>query len=199
MLGTINKNGIREDERSYAYSPERPVPSFDARLGREQDLYSLYASSSVVTQRPTPRRQPQPYTPEPANREELWQRLNTNNVNHGSLEANMNFTPGQHAPYEPMKLRESQPRQQVQRRSSKKLSTQGKVILAVYLAVVLLIVTLVIVNAELINKAPEVEAPAANVNLYEVNNEGLSFMASPYNNVAEQTNWFDKLCDKIGK
>ena len=58
MLGTtINREGIREDidNRDYTYSPDRPVPSFDARLGRQQPTYDRYASAEVVNQRPVAR------------------------------------------------------------------------------------------------------------------------------------------------
>lgn len=224
MLGTtVNRSGVREDvnNRDYSYSPERPVPSFDARLSRaQQNVYDRYASADVVMQRPAaptgqeprpmynqaPQQQTygrqdygrQDYGREPTS-DELWNRLTANNVNRSSIEANMNFTPGQPAPFEPIKLREAQPRQYSKTRTSKKLSTQGKVILAVYLAVVLLIVTLVIVNAELINTpAADADPGAAVTNVYEVNEKGLSFVSSPYNSSAEQTNWFDKVCDKLG-
>lgn len=214
MLGaTVNRNGVREDvdSRGYSYSPDRPVPSYDASLRREQqqNLYDRFASADVVTQRPVApvQQQPRPmygqapaqnYTREPTS-DELWNRLTTNSVNPRSIEANMNFMPGQPAPFEPIKLREAQPRQYTNKRTSKKLSTQGKVILAVYLAVVLLIVTLVIVNAELINTpSAEAEPGAAVSSVYDVNENGLFFAQSPYNSAAEQTNWFDKVCDKIG-
>ena len=73
--------------------------------------------------------------------------------------------------------------------------------MAVYLAVVLLIVTLVIVNAELINTpSGEPDAGAAAVSsVYEVNEKGLNFAASPYNTVEARTNWFDKTLDKMGE
>ncbi len=213
MLGaTVNRDGIRNDvdNRGYSYSPDRPVPSFDASLRRDQNIYDRYASADVVTQRPMApvQQQPRPmygqapaqtYNREPSS-DELWNRLTANTVSRSTIEANMNFTPGQSAPFEPIKLREAQPRQYTAKHTSKKLSTQGKVILAVYLAVVLLIVTLVIVNAELIN-APAADAdPGAAVSssVYEVNENGLFFATSPYNSAAEQTNWFDKVCDKLG-
>lgn len=213
MLGTtVNRNGLREDvdNKNYSYSPERPVPSYDARFGRTQDMYDVYAPAEAVTQPPRQYAAPQarPMFQQPtvnpnnvSNRDdELWQRLNTNNVHRSSIESTMNFTPGQPAPFEPIKLRETQSRQQVNRRAGKKLSTQGKVILAVYLAVVLLIVTLVIVNAEMINApSADADAGAAAVEMFEPNEKGLSFQSSPYNEIAEQTNWFDSFLDKLGE
>lgn len=203
MLGTINREGLREeiDNRDFTYGADRQVPSFDARLGRSQQMYDHYASADVVTQRPMPRqaepRMYQPQVSDPA-REDLWNRLNTNTVSRNSIENNYSAAP---EVFEPMRLRESQPRAQIKRKASKKLSTQGKVIMAVYLAVVLLIVTLVIVNAELINTpSGEPDAGAAAVSsVYEVNEKGLNFATSPYNTVEAQTNWFDKTLDKMGE
>ena len=79
MLGTtINREGIREDidNRDYTYSPDRPVPSFDARLGRQQPTYDRYASAEVVNQRPVARQDMYAPVQDPA-REDLWNRLNT--------------------------------------------------------------------------------------------------------------------------
>ena len=88
MLGTtINREGIREDidNRDYTYSPDRPVPSFDARLGRQQPTYDRYAAAEVVNQRPAARQDMYAPAQDPA-REDLWNRLNTNNVSRGAVE-----------------------------------------------------------------------------------------------------------------
>ena len=101
-----------------------------------------------------------------------------------------------------MRLRENQTRVQAKRKVSKQLSTQGKVIMAVYLAVVLLIVTLVIINAELINtpSTEPVQDPAAAVSsVYDANESGLNFVHSSYNTFETQTNWFDATLDKLGE
>ncbi|MEG2456526.1 MAG: hypothetical protein RSB08_01745, partial [Clostridia bacterium] len=105
-------------------------------------------------------------------------------------------------PFEPMKLRDTAPaisrtQTNFRRKEKKQLSTQGKVILAVYLAVVLLIATLVIVNSELINKGKADVAPNASVeSLYQADANGLAFIEAPYTSTAG-TNWFDKVCDKL--
>lgn len=203
MLGTtVNREGLREDidNRDYTYSPDRPVPSFDARLGRQQPTYDRYASADAVNQRPMPRQDMYAPVQDPA-REDLWNRLNTNNVSRGAIE-NRYSAQQEVEVFEPMRLRETQARTQPRRKASKQLSTQGKVIVAVYLAVVLLIVTLVIVNAELIN-TPSVEPaqdPSASVSsLYDVNENGLNFVHSSYNTFEAQTNWFDTALDKLGE
>ncbi len=203
MLGTtVNREGLREDidNRDYTYSPDRPVPSFDARLGRQQPTYDRYASADAVNQRPMPRQDMYAPVQDPA-REDLWNRLNTNNVSRGAIE-NRYSAQQEVEVFEPMRLRETQTRTQARRKASKQLSTQGKVIMAVYLAVVLLIVTLVIVNAELIN-TPSVEPaqePSASVSsLYDVNENGLNFVHSSYNTFETQTNWFDTVLDKLGE
>lgn len=79
----------------------------------------------------------------------------------------------------------------------KSMSTQGKVVLAVYLMVVLLITALVIINAEVINGASQIAAPSEGVeNPYVANADGLYFMEAPVANEVE-TNWFDNFCDAI--
>ena len=203
MLGTtINREGIKEDidNRDYTYSPDRPVPSFDARLGRQQPTYDRYASAEVVNQRPVARQDMYAPVQDPA-REDLWNRLNTNNVSRGAVENRYSARPEVEV-FEPMRLRETQTRVQAKRKASKQLSTQGKVIMAVYLAVVLLIVTLVIINAELINtpSTEPVQDPAAAVSsVYDTNESGLNFVHSSYNTFETQTNWFDATLDKLGE
>lgn len=128
MLGTtINREGIREDidNRDYTYSPDRPVPSFDARLGRQQPTYDRYASAEVVNQRPVARQDMYAPVQDPA-REDLWNRLNTNNVSRGAVENRYSARPEVEV-FEPMRLRETQTRVQAKRKASKQLSTQGKV------------------------------------------------------------------------
>lgn len=79
----------------------------------------------------------------------------------------------------------------------RKLNTQSKVILAVYIAVVLLITALVIVNAEVINGKDSHELPVTTVtDPFVATEEGLHFMASPVEYNVE-TNWFDSFCDKL--
>ena len=124
-------------------------------------------------------------------REDLWNRLNTNNVSRGAVENRYSARPEVEV-FEPMRLRETQTRVQAKRKASKQLSTQGKVIMAVYLAVVLLIVTLVIINAELIN-TPSTEP------VQDTNESGLNFVHSSYNTFETQTNWFDATLDKLGE
>ena len=104
MLGTtINREGIREDidNRDYTYSPDRPVPSFDARLGRQQPTYDRYASAEVVNQRPVARQDMYAPVQDPA-REDLWNRLNTNNVSRGAVENRYSARPEVEV-FEPMR------------------------------------------------------------------------------------------------
>ncbi len=80
----------------------------------------------------------------------------------------------------------------------RKLNTQSKVILAVYIAVVLLITALVIVNAEVINGTDASDLPITSVTAdpFATNADGLHFMAAPSERTVE-TNWFDSFCDKL--
>jgi hypothetical protein len=57
MIGTVSREetNLRSQpvqnapQGKYEYNPN--VPSFDARISREQDMYSLFASSSAVSHR----------------------------------------------------------------------------------------------------------------------------------------------------
>ncbi len=223
MLGTIRREEVNLNDQNYTPNTERykfngneGVPSFDARLQRNQDMYNLYASSSsVMTEQP---RRQKPMNVDMSRQEALWQKLNQNTA---SLVNNnrSTFSPSQEyqehpafydtrrqelsMTFEPMSLTNKptpnalKAREKVAKKSKKKqISTQGKVILAVYFAVIILIAALIIVNTEM-GKINNVEAPSQSVtNLYNVNESGLAFIEAPYNSTAS-TNWFDEFCDKL--
>ena len=79
-------------------------------------------------------------------------------------------------------------------------NVKGKIILAVYIAVIVLVATLIIVNAAGINAGTAVTS--ADTGAYSVTLEGVDassgYAHSDYGYVVN-TNWFDKLCDSLTK
>ncbi|MGN0795633.1 MAG: hypothetical protein ACI4MT_01595 [Christensenellales bacterium] len=77
-------------------------------------------------------------------------------------------------------------------------NVKGKIILAVYIAVIVLVATLIIVNAAGINAGTAVTS--ADTGAYSVSLEGVEasngYAYSDYGYVVN-TNWFDRLCDSL--
>lgn len=127
------------------YAPPEPMPP-------------LRDDMAMTSMRPAP-------PVDDARIEELWQRLNSNAVPRSAVDGG--YAPvrtqafsgdGQVRMFDmPARAGSAAPA----RKKNRKLSTQGKVILAVYLAVILVILTLVIVNAGKIN-APAARPDAGN-------------------------------------
>lgn len=200
MLDTLKRNVTTEEERYGGYrSNTAGTPTFDDYIRNDTPTYDRYAPV------PTVERPSAPSGDYQRGREDyLWNRLNSNAApqsyaqpSYGEPRYAEPTREGQRARYSPIRIEDKMPK--VRHRAAG-MSTQGKVILAVYLAVVILIATLIIVNAETINKGGQQTDTntAAVENVYMPNDDGLYFAESPYNSTESETNWFDKLCDKLG-
>lgn len=164
---TADRNAIREDadiERNI-YGRREPQ-NFGLRYGGT-GTYDYYARPDVASRYAPPEPMPplrddaampslhQVPPADDARIEELWRKLNSNAIPRSAIENRFGPARVEGAGWDEqvripkMPARFRYPAQTP--KQNKKLSTQGKVILAVYLAVILLIVTLVIVNAEMIN------------------------------------------------
>jgi hypothetical protein len=192
MLGTQERNSVRTDERRYSAYTTAPKEYF------EEDYYNTAE-----------------YAREAGYQELLWNKLNTagSQANRQTTyrEANNYYAPPssnigycrptsrqmQNTPVFTLNEQKTRGGQ----KNANKISTKGKIILAVYIAVVVAISTLVIINAGGLNTGSAAStASGGNVSMSATQtSEGLYIMSSPSSAAEIETNSFDKFLDGIVK
>lgn len=192
MIGTAERNSVREEQNyngySSTYSGRAPVA--------ERSYY--YNNSRYEA--------PAAETPTEEYRDYLWGKLNSTagTVPAYQRQARASAQTSSEAysrsairpVFQPVDYSSLKPASR--RKTSKKLSTQGKIILAVYLVVVLVIVSLVIINAEMINGSTDTYTKVEAVSPFEANENGLRYIESPSSQTIK-TNAFDNFCDGINR